>query len=207
MSLSYRAGLQATINRVRRRSCKFQPEPCSLLNPGSLFIGKQRMSVQSRLNEEWTVHLTVQHVDWSSRRIYGVMKALDVPNASTRTITTLFEGQILEDLVEGQWRASSKTDFIYWTRLAPFKYMKGEELRLAMEQYDKEYIFLRVKEVAFGDEASKDAGLTIAGFYFVSVHVSTGRWDSLYHDPASAPLQSLQLQRVSKGIKPAFAFR
>lgn len=192
------------------------PEKCSLLNPGSVFEGKQSMAhrqtnAHAQHSDEWKVELRIQHVDWKQRSVYGLMKAIDVPNANTTEITTLFEGEILEDLAAGTWRASEKTDLVYWTRLQPFKHMKGEALGLALggdlTETRNRYIFLRVKEVAFGDAVSKEAGLTIAGFYYVSLNTTNGRWDSLYHDPSSTPYQRLSLRRTSRGLAPSFSFR
>lgn len=172
-------------------------EKCSLIEAGSVFEGKQYMNSRQRdrpdsQSDEWMVRLEVQHVDWSQRTIQGTMAAINVPNSSIPTITTLFEGDLLQDLNEGRWKASQlKTDLVYWTRLQPFKGMSTSALDRVLEgdmsEVQKHYLFLRIKEVAFGDQMSKDAGLTIAGFYFVSIRRSTGRWDSLYHDASSSP--------------------
>ncbi|KAI9836317.1 MAG: hypothetical protein M1838_005088, partial [Thelocarpon superellum] len=49
-------------------------------------------------------------------------------------------------------------------------------------------------------------GLTISGFYYLSLRRSDGFIEGLYYDPASAPYQHLVLQPVRRTF-PSYEFR
>lgn len=53
-------------------------------------------------------------------------------------------------------------------------------------------------------------GLTISGFYYISLRREDGQIDGLYYDPGSSPYQQLGLKPEWKGGKkmfPAYGFR
>ena len=55
---------------------------------------------------------------------------------------------------------------------------------------------MRWKEKFFVSADADDPGLTIAGFYYISLSTRTGAIDGLYYDPNSTPFQELRLQPV-----------
>ncbi|ORY82117.1 vacuolar import and degradation protein-domain-containing protein [Protomyces lactucae-debilis] len=183
-------------------------QPCSLLSAGSRFSGCQSLTVyldppqdqtsQLRVKEEWLVSLEFEAVDFAAGTVYGRMRASHVPNASVSSIVTLFEGEILDHLLTGKWNATVETDVLYWRKLSPFRMMEEGEALQAMARCRElchEHVFMRMKETAFGDAKSAEAGLTISGFYYASVRRSDGKVEGLYFDPHSAPLQKLLLRR------------
>lgn len=89
-----------------------------------------------------------------------------------------------------------------------------------MHAIHQEYVFMRWKERCFvhahgekcadaehaaGDQ-DRGHGLTISGFYYVSLRRSDGLVEGLYYDPSSTPYQHLRLQGTRTGW-PAFEFR
>jgi hypothetical protein len=50
-------------------------------------------------------------------------------------------------------------------------------------------------------------GLTISGFYYVSLDRRTGGLEGLYYDPQSSPYQCLKLESIKGGLRSAWAFR
>jgi hypothetical protein len=54
---------------------------------------------------------------------------------------------------------------------------------------------------------SDGCGLTISGFYYVSMRREDGVIEGLYCDPQSSPYQYLRLGRVQKSSFPAWSFR
>jgi len=85
----------------------------------------------------------------------------------------------------------------------------------ALAQLNEEYIFMRWKERCFvhnkhstcdstpaerqGDQ-DRGHGLTISGFYYVSLRRSDGRVEGLYFDPSSTPYQCLRLEGSRGGV-------
>ena len=86
--------------------------------------------------------------------------------------------------------------------------------KAALQQLQEEYIFMRWKEKCFvhgkNDTCSASAadrsgdqdrghGLTISGFYYVSLRRADGEVEGLYFDPLSTPHQCLKLRGRSEG--------
>lgn len=83
-----------------------------------------------------------------------------------------------------------------------------------LRQLNEEYIFMRWKERCFvhtrhdcckssssdrlGDQ-DRGHGLTISGFYYVSLRRSDGEVEGLYFDPSSTPYQLLRLKGLANG--------
>lgn len=118
--------------------------------------------------------------------------------------------------------ANEKTDASNWRKLAPFNQHSGDEemarvllSKDRMSDVGKDYIFMRWKERCFvhgkGDTCSESErrgdqdrghGLTISGFYYVSLRRSDGVVEGLYFDPTSTPstpYQCLRLKGRSSG--------
>ena len=86
--------------------------------------------------------------------------------------------------------------------------------RTQLRQLNEEYIFMRWKERCFvhsrhdcckssssdrlGDQ-DRGHGLTISGFYYVSLRRSDGEVEGLYFDPSSTPYQLLRLKGKAAG--------
>lgn len=86
--------------------------------------------------------------------------------------------------------------------------------RAALTQLNNEYIFMRWKERCFvhskndsctapasdrsGDQ-DRGHGLTISGFYYVSLRRADGEVEGLYFDPLSTPYQCLRLRGKAGG--------
>ncbi|KAH9827451.1 Vacuolar import and degradation protein [Teratosphaeria destructans] len=128
--------------------------------------------------------------------------------------------------------AIPQTDAQNWLKLPPFNTLTSgssqslpdECARLLLSQARmselfQEYIFMRWKERCFvhsrHDRCSSDErhgdqdrghGLTISGFYYVSLRRCDGVVEGLYFDPASTPYQHLRLKGVVGGW-PAYGFR
>lgn len=118
--------------------------------------------------------------------------------------------------------ATPQTDAQNWHHLPPFSSLPAHEVaplllsRRRLRGVLGEYVFMRWKEKCFihaakGDpctaslaERSGDQdrghGLTISGFYYVSLRRRDGRLEGLYFDPKSAPEQILRLSGGTKGV-------
>lgn len=112
--------------------------------------------------------------------------------------------------------ATAGTDAANWRKLPPFNALASdaEAARLMlskdrMNEVNESYIFMRWKERCFvhgkDDKCSAEDrmgecrghGLTISGFYYVSLRRSDGEVEGLYFDPSSTPYQCLRLEGVS----------
>lgn len=122
--------------------------------------------------------------------------------------------------------ANAATDAANWRKLPPFSRLAsdGELFRALiskakMEELNRDYIFMRWKERCFvhakddrcnevdrnGDQ-DRGHGLTISGFYYISLRRSDGVVEGLYFDPTSTPYQHLRLRGQRTGW-PAFELR
>lgn len=122
--------------------------------------------------------------------------------------------------------ANAHTDASNWRKLPPFNTLPSDEeaarlllSRGRMNEVYEEYIFMRWKERCFvharddkcseadrGGDQDRGHGLTISGFYYVSLRRSDGVVEGLYFDPTSTPYQHLRLRGHRTGW-PAFEFR
>ncbi|KXL47715.1 hypothetical protein M433DRAFT_76863 [Acidomyces richmondensis BFW] len=123
--------------------------------------------------------------------------------------------------------ANAQIDAQNWLKLPPFSTgaaAADDAARLLLSRartralWD-EYIFMRWKERCFvhspedncpsdarGGDQDRGHGLTISGFYYVSLRRCDGRVEGLYFDPASTPYQHLRL-RGRAGGWPSFETR
>lgn len=126
---------------------------------------------------------------------------------------------------------SAMTDAAYWRNLPPFSSMRSDQdvarallSRPQMEEIMSEWVFMRWKERCFihsksdpchrhtehtgeGDDTDTGHGLTISGFYYVSLRRSDGSIDGLYFDTKTSPYQHLRLEATSKGTYGAWQFK
>lgn len=118
--------------------------------------------------------------------------------------------------------ATSTIDAANWRKLPPFNQISSEEEMARMllskevlENWNEEYIFMRWKEKCFihsghdecpagdrGSDRDQGHGLTISGFYYVSMSRQNGTVEGLYFDPDSTPYQYLRLTG-NGGVIPA----
>jgi len=122
--------------------------------------------------------------------------------------------------------ANAFTDATNWRKLPPFSHLASDEecarlllSRTRMRDVHEQYVFMRWKERCFvhaRDDQCAEAdrhsdqdrghGLTISGFYYVSLRRSDGVVEGLYYDPTSTPYQHLRLKGVGCGW-PSCGFR
>lgn len=120
--------------------------------------------------------------------------------------------------------ASTAIDASNWRKLPPFNALASDDetarlflSQARMQEVNEQYIFMRWKERCFvhprdstcpsstaGDQ-DRGHGLTISGFYYVSLRRSDGLVEGLYYDPCSTPFQRLRLKGTQVGW-PAFGF-
>ncbi|EMD00367.1 hypothetical protein BAUCODRAFT_161664 [Baudoinia panamericana UAMH 10762] len=126
--------------------------------------------------------------------------------------------------------ATPTTDATNWRALPPFSLLASDEEMASLllsptrlHDLNEQYIFMRWKERCFvhskhesytcteaerGGDRDRGHGLTISGFYYVSLRRADGRVEGLYFDPGSTPVQRLRLGGVTTmGGWPAFGFR
>ncbi|KAF9361361.1 hypothetical protein BGX26_003873 [Mortierella sp. AD094] len=151
---------------------------CCFLQPGQKFSGTQNLKahpaslsgIRSRQREEWRVKVIIDfenHTFWTKK-----------------------------------WTAKAETDLEHWRRMEAFqgvdkKYIvKGAKTGKFRGHIDQKYIFMRWKEKHFVNTTEHSSGLTIAGFYYVSMRRSDGYVEGYYHDQESTPFQHLTLNPV-----------
>ena len=122
--------------------------------------------------------------------------------------------------------ANPHTDASNWRKLPPFNSLSSDDelARLLLSKshlnnINEDYIFMRWKERCFihakndtcdsedrrGDQ-DRGHGLTISGFYYVSMKRSDGSVEGLYYDPTSTPYQHLRLKGQA-AARPSWGFR
>ncbi|KAK6329900.1 hypothetical protein TWF718_003327 [Orbilia javanica] len=173
--------------------------------------------------EHWNVAVVIQEVDHARNRISGSMRAYDVPDTQsptrTSSINTFWEGEIIDfhtnglETLNSIMPSNTRIDENYWKKLEPFAGHSDSELaqkltsKRFLEDLAENYVLMRWKEQCFVEPASQDSGLTITGFYFVSLSRKTGNIEGYYYDPHSAPYQRLELVPTPKRYFPAYDFR
>ncbi|KAK6525445.1 hypothetical protein TWF694_005581 [Orbilia ellipsospora] len=181
------------------------------------------ISERKDAEEHWNVTVVIQEVDHVRNRISGSMRAYDVPDSQSATgtssINTFWEGEIIDFHRNGLETRNSimasnpRIDGNYWRKLDPFVGYSDSELaqkltsRAFLEDLAENYVLMRWKEQCFVEPGAQDSGLTITGFYFVSLERRTGRIEGYYYDPHSAPYQRLELTPVPMRSFPAYTFR
>lgn len=153
---------------------------------------------------------------------------------SLKAITTYLEGEIVDlhthSLLTENFTATLELDAIYWHKLPPFSSVPAADLpakllnRDFLRQCNEKYVLMRWKEKCFVHDSanghtpleinggdfvveSDGCGLTISGFYYVSMRREDGLVEGLYCDPQSSPYQYLRLGRVPTSAFPAWDFR
>ncbi|QIW96061.1 hypothetical protein AMS68_001579 [Peltaster fructicola] len=121
--------------------------------------------------------------------------------------------------------ATPSKDAENWRRLPPFEGLPESYIAEVLSSKDqlntlnKEYVFMRWKERCFVhgkndlcsdserlNDHDRGHGLTINGFYYISMKRSDATVEGLYYDPHSTPYQHLKLQGM-RATWPAWQFR
>lgn len=137
-------------------------------------------------------------------------------------------------LLTENFTATLERDAIYWRKLPPFSSVAASDLpakllnRDFLKMCNEKYVLMRWKEKCFvhntnainasgpstieihGNDyvvESDGCGLTISGFYYVSMRREDGCIEGLYCDPHSSPYQYLKLSRAQESAFPAWDFR
>ncbi|DAA78417.1 TPA_exp: Uncharacterized protein A8136_4393 [Trichophyton benhamiae CBS 112371] len=174
--------------------------------------------------ESWPVKVTIHNVDYQTMTLSGTMEAYNIPDKSANNqgahIITYLEGEIIDfnthTLETKNFNAGPEVDSCYWRELEPFKNLTYDEIvknlvskKWVSEKLSKGWILMRWKERCFVSPSHSRQGLTISGFYYISVHRETGRIEGMYYDPGSSPYQQLSLDPILKDkmVFPAYKFR
>ncbi|MCJ1315736.1 hypothetical protein MMC15_001056 [Xylographa vitiligo] len=217
-------------NRPSRRS-GVAPWTSEVSSPsllgGNLNADTARFSRSSLIHDSaatddtWPVKVTINSIDYSTMTLSGTMEAFNVPRKLTppqeNSITTFLEGEIIDfnryTLETKSFTADASIDSTYWRKLEPFKTLTDKEIvsnlvsiKWLCEELGKKWILMRWKEKCFVTPSDEDSGLTISGFYYVSLRRADGHIEGLYYDPKSTPYQYLSLM-PEKRMFPAYEFR
>ncbi|KAJ5894135.1 hypothetical protein N7495_005826 [Penicillium taxi] len=184
--------------------------------------GRRYLANNTR-DENWPVKVTIQTIDYTEMTLCGTMEAYNIPDKTSPThdahIVTFLEGEIIDfnkhTLETKNFKADVNVDSTYWRELQPFKNMSDTEIaknllskKWLTEELAKGWILMRWKERCFITPTDSRQGLTISGFYYISLCRETGHIEGLYFDPGSSPYQQLSLKPESmKYTCPAYGFR
>ncbi|GFF24332.1 uncharacterized protein P8A3.13c [Aspergillus udagawae] len=174
-------------------------------------------------DENWPVKVTIHNINYQEMTLSGTMEAYNIPDKTSPShdahIVTFLEGEIIDfnthTLETKNFKADAETDSTYWRELQPFKNLTDDEMtrnlvsrKWITEELSKRWILMRWKERCFITPTDARQGLTISGFYYISLRRDTGHIEGLYYDPGSSPYQQLSLKpETEKMIRPSYNFR
>ncbi|WEW55325.1 hypothetical protein PRK78_000754 [Emydomyces testavorans] len=178
----------------------------------------------SSKTEHWPVKVTIHDVDYSTMTLSGTMEAYNIPDKTALNqsahIITFLEGEIIDfnkhTLETKNFSAGPEVDSCYWRELEPFKDQTYDEIvknlvskKWLTETLAKGWILMRWKERCFVSPSYSRQGLTISGFYYISIRRDNGHIAGMYYDPGSSPYQQLTLDPIMKDkmVFPAYSFR
>ncbi|KAJ5499909.1 Vacuolar import/degradation protein Vid24 [Penicillium expansum] len=182
-----------------------------------------RRYLANNRDENWPVKVTIHQINHEDMTLSGTMEAYNIPDKTSPThdahIVTFLEGEIIDfnnhTLETKNFKADTDIDSTYWRELQPFKDLTDAEMaqnlvsrKWITEELSKGWILMRWKERCFITPTDARQGLTISGFYYISLRREDGHIEGLYYDPGSSPYQQLSLNpEVSKMVRPSYAFR
>ncbi|KAJ5398906.1 hypothetical protein N7465_009395 [Penicillium sp. CMV-2018d] len=182
-----------------------------------------RRYLANNRDENWPVKVTIHQINHDDMTLSGTMEAYNIPDKTSPThdahIVTFLEGEIIDfnnhTLKTKNFKADAEIDSTYWRELQPFKDLTDAEMaqnlvsrKWITEELSKGWILMRWKERCFITPTDARQGLTISGFYYISLRREDGHIEGLYYDPGSSPYQQLSLNpEVSKMVRPSYAFR
>ncbi|KAL3478728.1 vacuolar import and degradation protein-domain-containing protein [Aspergillus californicus] len=190
---------------------------------GRRYFANQVFSIGSGKDENWPVKVTVHNINTQDMTLSGTMEAYNIPDKTSPShdahIVTFLEGEIIDfnthTLETKNFKADAEIDSTYWRELEPFKNLTDEEMtrnlvsrKWITEELCKGWILMRWKERCFITPTDARQGLTISGFYYISLHRESGQIEGLYYDPGSSPYQQLSLKpETEKMVQPSYSFR
>ncbi|EEH05027.1 conserved hypothetical protein [Histoplasma capsulatum G186AR] len=184
------------------------------------------MNSNSR-HEHWPVKVTIHSVDYNTMTLSGTMEAYNIPDKTSNSqgahITTFLEGEIIDfnthSLETKNFKANAEIDSLYWRELEPFKDLSYDEIVRNLVSLEPVHALLNIRMVSlnpltplercFITPSHSRQGLTISGFYYISVRREDGHIEGMYYDPGSSPYQHLSLMphMREKMVFPAYNFR
>ncbi|KKK12281.1 hypothetical protein ARAM_004168 [Aspergillus rambellii] len=189
---------------------------------GRRYLAHQMYSMGGK-DENWPVKVTIHDINTQDMTLSGTMEAYNIPDKTSSMhdahIVTFLEGEIIDfnthTLETKNFKANAEIDSTYWRELQPFKNLTDEEMtrnlvsrKWVTEDLCKGWILMRWKERCFITPTDARQGLTISGFYYISLHRESGQIEGLYYDPGSSPYQQLSLKPETKRmIRPSYSFR
>ncbi|KAL4911248.1 vacuolar import and degradation protein-domain-containing protein [Aspergillus multicolor] len=190
---------------------------------GRRYLASQVYNIGTGKDENWPVKVTIHDINTHDMTLTGTMEAYNIPDKTSPShdshIVTFLEGEIIDfnthTLETKNFKADAEIDSTYWRELQPFKDLTDEEMtrnlvsrKWITEQLCKGWILMRWKERCFITPTDARQGLTISGFYYISLHRETGNIEGLYYDPGSSPYQQLSLKPETKLMtQPSYSFR
>ncbi|KAJ9309955.1 hypothetical protein DTO217A2_593 [Paecilomyces variotii] len=190
---------------------------------GRRYWANNLYSLTNSKDEHWPVKVTIHSIDYNTMTLSGTMEAYNIPDKTSPTqdahIVTFLEGEIIDfnkhTLETKSFKADAEIDSTYWRELQPFKNLTDDEMirnlvskKWLTEELAKGWILMRWKERCFVTPTDSRQGLTISGFYYISLRRDNGQIEGLYYDPGSSPYQQLSLKpEMEKMMFPAYGFR
>ncbi|RAK99046.1 GID4/VID24 family protein [Aspergillus ibericus CBS 121593] len=190
---------------------------------GRRYLANNIYNLGSGKDENWPVKVTIHSINPDDMTLSGTMEAYNIPDKTTPAhdahIVTYLEGEIIDfnthTLETKNFKADAEIDSTYWRELQPFKDLTDEEMtrnlvsrKWVTEQLSRRWILMRWKERCFITPTDSRQGLTISGFYYISLNRQSGHIEGLYYDPGSSPYQQLSLKpETRKMVRPSYGFR
>ncbi|KAL4896657.1 vacuolar import and degradation protein-domain-containing protein [Aspergillus ambiguus] len=190
---------------------------------GRRYLANNIYNLGAGKDENWPVKVTIHDVNEHDMTLSGTMEAYNIPDKTSPShdahIITFLEGEIIDfnthTLETKNFKADAEIDSTYWRELQPFKNLSDEEMtrnlvsrKWITEELSRGWILMRWKERCFITPTDSRQGLTISGFYYISLHRESGHIEGLYYDPGSSPYQQLSLApETKKMVCPSYAFR
>ncbi|EAW08188.1 GID4/VID24 family protein [Aspergillus clavatus NRRL 1] len=189
---------------------------------GRRYLANSIYNLGTGKDENWPVKVTIHNINYQDMTLSGTMEAYNIPDKTSPAhdahIVTFLEGEIIDfnthTLETKNFKADAETDSTYWRELQPFKHLTDDEMTRRLvsrkwitEELSRRWILMRWKERCFITPTDVRQGLTISGFYYISLRRDTGHIEGLYYDPGSSPYQQLSLKpETEKMIRPSYGF-
>ncbi|PWY72397.1 hypothetical protein BO70DRAFT_342448 [Aspergillus heteromorphus CBS 117.55] len=190
---------------------------------GRRYLANNIYNLGGGKDENWPVKVTIHDINQEDLTLSGTMEAYNIPDKTSPAhdahIVTYLEGEIIDfnthALETKNFKADAEIDSTYWRELHPFKNLTDEEMtrnlvsrKWVTEQLSRGWILMRWKERCFITPTDSRQGLTISGFYYISLNRENGHIEGLYYDPGSSPYQQLSLNpETKKMVRPSYGFR
>ncbi|RAL09988.1 uncharacterized protein BO97DRAFT_407300 [Aspergillus homomorphus CBS 101889] len=190
---------------------------------GRRYLANNIYNLGGAKDENWPVKVTIHNINHQDMTLTGTMEAYNIPDKTSPShdahIVTYLEGEIIDfnkhTLETKNFKADAEIDSTYWRELQPFKNLTDEEMTRNLVSHkwvtgvlSKGWILMRWKERCFITPTDSRQGLTISGFYYISLNRENGHIEGLYYDPGSSPYQQLSLNpETRKMVRPSYGFR